>query len=62
MKTYKVCGPVQDGQFTCWHVIGPRGGFVAEFLSRKAAIEYINKHFKVHRKTKKVQVEFVEAR
>jgi hypothetical protein len=41
MKKYKVCGPVQDGQFTCWHVLGPRNGFIAEFLTKKAAQEYI---------------------
>jgi hypothetical protein len=55
MKRYKVYGPVQDGMFTCWHVIGPRGGFVAEFLSRKAAAEFITKRVKVNVKKEKVK-------
>lgn len=62
-KKYKVYGPVQDGFFTCWQVIGPRGGFVAEFLTRKAALEFITrckKHskftFKATKKIKRTKV------
>lgn len=38
---YEVYGPVQDGQFTCWQVIGPRGGHIGDFLTRKAAQDFI---------------------
>lgn len=55
-KKYKVYGPVQDGMFTCWQVIGPRGGFIAEFFTRKAATIFI-KHKERHlRKPKVVKV------
>lgn len=54
MKRYKVYGPVQDGFFTCWQVIGPRGGFIAEFLTKKAANEFIKGKKKLTRKLKKV--------
>ena len=53
MKTYKVYGPVQDGQFTCWQVLGPRNGFIAEFLTRKAALSFI-KGLKDKRKLKEL--------
>lgn len=47
-KKYKVYGPVQDGMFTSWHVIGPRGGFIAEFFSKNAAVKFTKgKHVKV---------------
>jgi hypothetical protein len=42
--TLSICGPVKDGQFTVWVVRGPRGGQVAEFLTRKAARYYVKKH------------------
>ncbi len=60
-KKYKVYGPVQDGMFTAWQVIGPRGGFIAEFFTRKAAIEFVNKHHKVN-KVVKVKVNFVKVK
>jgi hypothetical protein len=57
MKSYKVYGPVQDGMFSVWHVIGPRGGFIAEFFSKKAANEFIRgKGHKTPRKVVKVKV------
>jgi len=40
-KKYKIYGPVQDGMFRAWHVIGPRGGFVAEFFTRQGARDYV---------------------
>lgn len=57
MKKYKVYGPVQDGMFTAWHVIGPRGGFIAEFFTRKAATEFVRKQ---HKPRKVVKVELAE--
>lgn len=42
-KYYRVYGPVQDGMFTCWQVVGPRGGFIAEFLTRKAATDFVRR-------------------
>jgi hypothetical protein len=60
MKKYKVYGPVQDGQFTCWQVLGPRNGFVAEFLTRKAALAFVKAH---SGKAKiKIQPEFYEVK
>jgi hypothetical protein len=57
MKKYKVYGPVQDGMFTSWHVIGPRGGFIAEFFTKKSAVEFVkSKQPKI-----KVKVELNEA-
>ena len=41
MKKLKLHGPVSDGMFSCWQVIGPRGGFIAEFITKKAAQEFI---------------------
>lgn len=35
----KVYGPVQDGMFTKWQVIGPRGGVISEHLTRQEAEE-----------------------
>jgi len=31
--------------FTAWQVVGPRGGFVAEFFTKKAALAFV-KHRK----------------
>jgi len=42
-KKYKVYGPVQDGMFTAWHVVGPRGGFIASFFTKKAATEFVKR-------------------
>lgn len=41
MKKYIVHGPVQDGMFTCWQVIGPRGAVIAVFNQRTEAMWYI---------------------
>jgi len=58
MTKYKVYGPVRDGMFTCWHVIGPRGGFIAEFFTKKAAVEFIRgKGHKTIHKVKVVELE-----
>lgn len=43
-----ICGPMKDGQFTVWMVRGPRGGCVAEFLSRKAARAFVKNKLKHH--------------
>lgn len=42
-KKYKVYGPVQDGMFTAWHVVGSRGGFIAEFFTKKAATAFVRR-------------------
>lgn len=40
-KKLKVYGPVQDGMFSTWMVVGPRGGWVAEFYTKKDAKDFI---------------------
>ena len=55
-KKYKVYGPVQDGMFTCWHVIGPRGGFIAEFFTKKAATIFVKRKERTLRKARIVKV------
>ena len=60
MKKYKVYGPVQDGMFTAWQVIGPRGGFIAEFFTKKAATEFVRR--KRGYTYKRVKVELAEVR
>jgi hypothetical protein len=37
----KVYGPVQDGMFSAWQVVGPRGGVHAEFYTKKEALKFI---------------------
>lgn len=39
-KKYTVYGPVQDGQFSVYQVIGPRGGVKATCVHKKAADAY----------------------
>jgi predicted DNA-binding WGR domain protein len=37
---YMIHGPIQDGMFTLWQVIGPKGGIKVEtFTKREALIE-----------------------
>jgi len=45
---YEVYGPVRDGMFTCWQVRGPRGGKLGDFLTKRAAQEFIKQKGKMN--------------
>ena len=51
MKRLTVYGPVQrDAVNDYWQVIGPRGGWVAEFYTKKDAKEFIKQQETYQRK------------
>ena len=43
MTKYMVYGPIRDGEFVCWQIVGPKGGLRGTFYTKTEAKAYVKK-------------------